>query len=147
LKISLIELHCGECHAVAALSLQDDKDLEGFLLELQKSNPKAFKSLHTAMNTICSVPSYRNKRKFKQVKGCKNLYEIKIPGIRLYCFRETIEELPQPSLIIAAYGRTKPKDKQQRADILQADKIHQDFLKLKDQEAEINYLPTPTDED
>jgi hypothetical protein len=146
LKISLTELHCGVCHTVAALSLEENKDLEDFLLGLQQSNSRAFKSLQTAMATISSVPSYRNDRKFKQVKGFKGLFEIKIPGIRLYCFQETIDELPQPNLIIAAYGRTKPKDKQQRADIHHADKIRKDYQNLKTQDSEIDYKTLPENE-
>lgn len=146
MKIVLSELHVGACHTVAALSLEEDKDLENFLLKLQKSNSKAFKSLTTTMRTICEVARYRNERKFKQVKGVKNLYEIKIPGIRLYCFLETLEGLPQPNLIIAAYGRAKPKSKQQSADISHAHKIRNDYLRLKEEEDEIDYKPQPDHE-
>lgn len=147
LKISLSELHVGACHTVAALSLEENKNLESFLLGLKKSNPQAFKSLITTMRTISSVPRYRNERKFKQVKGVKNLYEIKVPGVRLYCFQETLEGLPQPSLIIAAYGRAKPKSKQQKADIFHASKIRDDYFRLKEQEDEIDYKAQSDDED
>ena len=97
------------------------------------------------MTTITSVARYRNERKFKQVKGAKNLYEIKIPGIRLYCFQETLEGLPQPNLIIAAYGRSKPKTKQQKADISHANKIRNDYFRLKEEE-EIDYKSRPDHE-
>lgn len=146
MKILLTELHCGVCHAAAALSLQENKDLEEFLLTLESSNPNAFKTLNTTIKTICAVPSYRNDRKFKQVKGAKNLFEIKIPGIRLYCFSEFLPGLGQSSLIIAAYGRIKPKDKQQRTDIRHADKIRNDFQSLREQDPEIEYLTIPEDE-
>lgn len=90
------------------------------------------------MATITSVESYQNKQKFKKVG--KGIFEIKVPGIRLYCFKDGIEGLPA-KLIIATNGGTKNKKKEQQKDIARAEDIRTRYLTAKDRhDTTLNYI-------
>ena len=91
-----------------------DSRVADFLDQLIVSNRNAAKSLQTSMATITSVDSYRNERKFKNVGN--GVFEIKVPGIRLYCFKDEIDGLDS-KLIIATNGGTKNNMREQNGDI------------------------------
>ncbi len=115
-----------------------DDQVTEFLESLIASNPKAAKSLQTSMATITSAETYHNKRKFKKVG--KGVYEIKVPGTRLYCFKDEIEG-QDSKLIIATNGGTKNKRKEQSADIERAGKIKDRYFGAKEKEdTTLNYI-------
>ncbi len=138
MEITLKEVHCGPCRTVVTLQLGDDQQVADFLKSLIHSNPNAAASLQTSMATITSVDSYHNKRKFTNVGD--GIYEIKIPGIRLYCFKDQIEGLPA-KLIIATNGGTKNNKREQNADIKRASHLKSRYFAVKNQDdPQFNYI-------
>jgi hypothetical protein len=131
LEIILKEVHVGPCRTVVTLQIGNDRSADDFLYELIASNPNAAKSLQTSMATITSIEEYRNRRKFKRV--AEGIYEIKVPGIRLYCFKEQLEGMPS-KLIVATNGGRKNTKREQDSDIKQASVIRERFLTLKNLE-------------
>lgn len=90
------------------------------------------------MATITAVEGYYNDRKFKRV--AEGIYEIKVPGVRLYCFKEQVEGLPA-KLIVATNGGSKNTKKEQNGDIRRAIGLRERYLAMKDQEAtELRYI-------
>lgn len=130
MKIVLKEIYVGPCGSVVTLRLGDDAPSDKFLADLITSNPRAAKSLQTSMATITAVEAYHNERKFKRV--APGIYEIKVPGIRLYCFRDQIGDGKPMKLIVATNGGTKNTSKEQDSDIKKASKIREHYLSLKD---------------
>jgi hypothetical protein len=136
-EITLKEIHRGPCRAVVTLRLGDDSQVEIFLESLIHSNPHAAKSLQTSMATITALETYHNERKFKNLGD--GIYEIKVPGIRLYCFKDEIEGLPA-KLILATNGGTKNNKKEQNSDIKRAVALRNRYLSAKAQNPEIHYI-------
>lgn len=130
MEITLKELHCGSCRTVVSLQLEEDQSVNTFLAKLIASNPNAAKSLQTSMATITSAETYHNERKFRSVGD--GVYEIKVPGIRLYCFKDEIEGL-SPKLIIATNGGTKNTKREQQSDIKRASQIKGRYFAAKAQ--------------
>ncbi len=125
---------------MVTLQIGDDQQVADFLKSLILSNPNAASSLQTSMATITSVDSYHNERKFKNVGD--GIYEIKVPGIRLYCFKDQIEGLPA-KLIIATNGGTKNNKREQNADIKRASHLKSRYFTVKSQEeTHFNYIQT-----
>ena len=89
------------------------------------------------MATITSLETYNNDRKFKNVGD--GIYEIKVPGIRLYCFKDEIEGLPA-KLILATNGGTKNNKKEQNSDIKRAAGLRSRYLAAKNQNPQIHYI-------
>lgn len=137
MEITLKEIHRGPCRTVVALQLGGDSQLEDFLESLIQSNPNAAKSLQTSMATITSLENYHNDHKFKMVGD--GIYEIKVPGIRLYCFKDEIEGLPA-KLILATNGGTKNNKKEQNSDIKRAAGLRSRYLAAKDRNPVIHYI-------
>jgi putative component of toxin-antitoxin plasmid stabilization module len=138
LEITLKEVHRGPCRTVVTLQLEADTQLADFLKFLTASNPDAARSLHTSMATITSVETYHNELKFKHVGG--GVYEIKVPGIRLYCFTDEIEGLPA-KLIIATNGGSKNTKREQNSDIQRATRLKDRYLAAKPSEAtKLHYI-------
>jgi len=137
LEITLKEIHRGSCRTVVTLQLGADSQMQDFLESLIQSNPNAAKSLQTSMATITSLETYNNDRKFKKVGD--GIYEIKVPGIRLYCFKDAIEGLPA-KLILATNGGTKNNKKEQNADIKRAAGLRSRYLAAKDLNPVIHYI-------
>lgn len=117
---------------MVTLQLEADTQLADFLESLTASNPNAARSLQTSMATITSVEIYRNERKFKHVGD--GVFEIKVPGIRLYCFRDEIEGLPS-KLIIATNGGSKNTQREQNGDIRRATRLKEHYFAAKHSEA------------
>ncbi len=144
MEITLKEILVGTCHTVVTLSLENDDRAEAFLEQLIKSNQTAAKSLQTCMATITAIEDYRNPRKFKTVAA--HIHEIKVKGIRLYCFRDQLdatEGIPS-KLIIATNGGKKNTAKEQTSDIKRAEQIRERYLAAKlDPDTELNYQPLP----
>ena len=141
MEIVLKEVHVGPCRAVVTLQMGGDAAAEEFLAALIASNPNAARSLQTSMATITSVDSYHNDRKFKRVG--EGIYEIKVPGIRLYCFKERLEGQPA-KLIIATNGGTKNTAREQDSDIRRATRIMERYFQLKSlEDTRLRYLKLP----
>jgi len=136
-EITLKEIHLGSCRTVVTLQLGSDFQMENFLVSLIQSNPNAAKSLQTSMATITSLETYHNERKFKNVGD--GIYEIKVPGIRVYCFKDEIDGLPA-KLILATNGGTKNNKKEQNSDIKRAATLRSRYLAAKDKNPEIHYI-------
>jgi putative component of toxin-antitoxin plasmid stabilization module len=113
---------------VVTLQLEADTQLTDFLKLLSASNPNAARSLQTSITTITSVEIYRNERKFKHVGD--GVFEIKVPGIRLYCFKDQIAGLPA-KLIIATNGGTKNTKREQNSDIQRATRLMERYFAAK----------------
>jgi hypothetical protein len=128
LEITLKELHCGSCRTVVSLQLGDDDQVTEFLKGLIKSNPNAASSLQTSMATITSVDPYRNPRKFRDVGD--GIFEIKVPGIRLYCFKDQIDALGT-KFILATNGGTKNNAREQNSDIKRAAQLRDRYFAAK----------------
>lgn len=109
----------------------NDRSADEFLNDLIASNPNAARSLQTSMATITALDEYYNTRKFKRV--AEGIYEIKVPGIRLYCFKEQLEGMPA-KLIVATNGGSKNTKREQNGDIKRASAIRDRFLSMKEQE-------------
>lgn len=93
------------------------------------------------MATITSVDSYHNDRKFKRV--AEGIYEIKVPGIRLYCFKDQVDGLPA-KLIVATNGGTKNTKREQDSDIRRAMRIRESYFQLKaSEDTRLRYLKLP----
>lgn len=123
---------------MVTLQLGADTRVAEYLALLIESNPNAARSLQTSMATITSAQSYQNKRKFKKVG--KGVYEIKVPGVRVYCFKDEVEGLPA-KLIIATNGGTKNKKKEQQGDIARAEELRERYLSAKAEEGTpFNYI-------
>lgn len=138
MEITLKELHCGPCRAVVSLQLGDDDQVTTFLKGLIKSNPNAASSLQTSMATITSVEPYRNKRKFRDVGD--GIFEIKVPGIRLYCFKDQIDTL-ETKFILATNGGTKNNPREQNSDIKRAAQIRDRYFAAKNlPDTQLNYI-------
>lgn len=84
------------------------------------------------MATITAVEEYQNERKFKRV--AEGIYEIKVPGTRLYCFKEQLDGLPA-KLIVATNGGGKNTHREQNRDINRAVALRQRYLAMRDQAA------------
>ena len=132
MEIALKEVHRGPCRTVVTLQLEADTQLADFLKFLTASNPNAARSLHTSMATITSVEAFHNERKFKHLGG--GVFEIKVPGIRLYCFKDEIDGLPS-KLIIATNGGSKNTKREQNSDIQRATHLKERYLAAKQSEA------------
>lgn len=142
MKITLTELHVGACSTIATMAF-DEKDPATDFLESLKSSPQDLKKFHTAFATICSVENYSNEVKFKNVKN--GIYEVKIDGKRLYCFKDTsgdFEEITGNSnhLILACCGGVKGKKAAQNRDIKKAQDLKAEyFAAKKKQDTELEY--------
>jgi putative component of toxin-antitoxin plasmid stabilization module len=136
-EITLKEIHRGLCRTVVTLQLGGDSQLQNFLESLIQSNPNAAKSLQTSMATITALEIYSNERKFKKVGD--GIYEIKVPGIRLYCFKDEIEGLPA-KLIVATNGGTKNNKKEQNSDIKRAIGLKSRYLAAKKENSQLHYI-------
>lgn len=90
------------------------------------------RSLQTAMATITAVEVCRNDRKFKRI--ARGIYEIKVPGVRLYCFTDRLSDDQPMKLILATNGGGKNTKKEQNGDIKKASQIRERYLALKTQE-------------
>ena len=132
MEITLKEVHCGPCRTVVTLQLGADRQVADFLASLIASNPNAARSLQTSMATITSVDPYHNERKFKSVGG--GVFEIKVPGIRLYGFKDEIDGLPA-KLIIATNGGTKNNKREQNTDIQRAARLREKYLAAKESDS------------
>jgi hypothetical protein len=138
LEITLKELHCGSCRTVVSLQLGEDDSVTAFLKGLIKSNPNAASSLQTSMATITSVDPYRNKRKFNDVGD--GIFEIKVPGIRLYCFKDNIDALGT-KFILATNGGTKNNKREQNSDIKRAAHLRVRYFAAKNLPGtQLNYI-------
>ena len=84
------------------------------------------------MATITSVGEYHNERKFKRV--AEGIYEIKIPGTRLYCFKEQLDGLPA-KLIVTTNGGGKNTKREQNRDIKRAIGLRERYLVAKAEDA------------
>ncbi len=123
---------------MVTLQLEADTQLADFLKFLTASNPNAARSLHTSMATITSVEVYHNERKFKHVGD--GVFEIKVPGIRLYCFKDEIAGLPS-KLIIATNGGSKNTKREQNSDIQRAARLKDRYFAAKPSEdTTLHYL-------
>ena len=123
---------------MVTLQLGNDASADDFLNHLIASNPNAARSLQTSMATITAVEEYHNERKFKRV--AEGIYEIKVPGIRLYCFKEQLDGLPA-KLIVATNGGGKNTPREQNRDINRALALRQRYLAMKDQaETKLRYI-------
>ncbi len=131
MEIVLKEIHVGACRTVVTLRLDGDGGAEEFLNNLIASNPNAARSLQTSMATITAVEEYHNERKFKRV--AEGIYEIKVPGTRLYCFREQLDGLPA-KLIVATNGGGKNNRGDQNRDIKRAIGLRQRYLVARNEE-------------
>jgi len=80
------------------------------------------------MATITSVDLYRNKRKFVDVGD--GIFEIKVPGIRLYCFKDQIDSI-KPKFILTTNGGTKNNKREQNSDIKRASQIKDRYFAAK----------------
>ncbi|NJM39114.1 MAG: hypothetical protein HC845_15365 [Akkermansiaceae bacterium] len=90
------------------------------------------------MATITATESYHNDRKFKNVGN--DVYEIKVPGVRLYCFKDQIDGLSS-KLIIATNGGSKNNKKEQTADIKRALQIKDRYFTAKNSaDTTLNYI-------
>jgi putative component of toxin-antitoxin plasmid stabilization module len=124
---------------VVTLQLEADTQLTDFLKLLSASNPNAARSLQTSITTITSVEIYRNERKFKHVGD--GVFEIKVPGIRLYCFKDQIAGLPA-KLIIATNGGTKNTKREQNSDIQRATRLMGRYFAAKPSAStQLRYIP------
>ncbi len=132
MEIVLKEVHVGPCRTVVTLQIGNDDSANDFLNDLIASNPNAAKSLQTSMATISSVEEYHNSTKFKRV--AEGIYEIKVPGIRLYCFREQLDGLPA-KLIVATNGGGKNTNREQNGDIKRASAIRDRYIEMKSQQS------------
>lgn len=132
MEIVLKEVHIGPCRTVVTLQLGNDRSADDFLNDLISSNPNAARSLQTSMATITAVEDYHNERKFKRV--AEGIYEIKVPGTRLYCFKEQLDGLPA-KLIVATNGGGKNTQQEQNRDINRAVALRERYLAMKKQEA------------
>lgn len=140
MEIVFKEVHVGACGSVVTLRLGDDAPADEFLAELITSNPHAAKSLQTSMATITAVDGYRNDRKFKRV--APGIYEIKVPGIRLYCFRDQLGDGQPMKLVVATNGGSKNNKKEQGSDIQKACNIRERYLALKGRaDVTARYIP------
>ncbi len=140
MEIVLKEVHVGPCSRVVTLQIGDDAPADAFLASLIASNPHAAKSLQTSMATITAVEDYHNDRKFKRV--APGIYEIKAPGVRLYCFRDRLGEGQPMKLILAANGGVKNTKKEQDRDIKRASRLRERYLALKNQQdVTVRYIP------
>ena len=113
---------------MVTLQLEADTQLADFLKFLTASNPNAARSLQTSMATITSVEVYHNERKFKHVGD--GVFEIKVPGIRLYCFKDEIDGFPS-KLIIATNGGSKNTKREQNSDIQRAARLKERYFAAK----------------
>jgi len=132
LEIVLKEVHVGPCRTVVTLKMGNEGSADDFVDNLITSNPNAARSLQTSMATITALDEYHNSHKFKRV--AEGIYEIKVPGIRLYCFKEQLEGLPA-KLIVATNGGGKNTEREQDGDIKRASGIRERCLAMKNQEA------------
>lgn len=138
MKITLTELHVGACSTVVAIAI-DGKELAAeFLDRLRKSRLNDAKKFHTTFSTICSVEHYSNKEKFKNLGD--GIYEIKINGLRLYCFKDTSGDFrvvteSSNHLILACNGGTKNTQREQQRDIKKAQDIRTQYFNAKKNEA------------
>lgn len=131
MEIVLKEVHVGPCRRVVTLQMDGVRDAPEFLGNLINDDPNAATSLQNSMATLTAVEvleTFRNERKFKRV--AKGIYEIKVPGVRLYCFRDEAEGLPA-RLIIATNGGGKNRKQEQNADIARATELRERYYELK----------------
>ena len=124
----------------------DGKELAAEFLEgLRKSRLKDAKKFQTAFSTICSVKHYSNKEKFRNLGN--GIYETKINGLRLYCFKDTTGDFESATgssnhLILACNGGTKNTPREQQRDIKKAQDLkNQYFDAKKDNASEFEYNP------
>ncbi len=90
------------------------------------------------MATITSVDPYRNKRKFNDVGD--GIFEIKVPGIRLYCFKDNIDALGT-KFILATNGGTKNNKREQNSDIKRAAHLRVRYFAAKNLPGtQLNYI-------
>ena len=90
------------------------------------------------MATITAVEEYHNERKFRRV--AEGIYEIKVPGTRLYCFKDQVAGLPA-KLIVATNGGGKNTEREQNSDIRRAIGLRERYLAMKGQETtELRYI-------
>jgi len=122
----------------------DGKELASeFLQGLIKSQRNDAKKFHTTFATICSVENYSNKEKFRTLGN--GIYEIKINGKRLYCFKDTSGDFETASgssnhLILASNGGTKNTKREQQRDIKKTQDLKtQYFDAKKDNASEFEY--------
>lgn len=126
---------------MVTLQIGSDAAADEFLVALTTSNSHAARSLQTSMATLTSVDSYHNDRKFKRV--AEGIYEIKVPGIRLYCFKDQVDGLPA-RLIVATNGGTKNTKREQDSDIRRAMRIRESYFQLKAlEDTRLRYLKLP----
>ena len=62
------------------------------------------------------------------------IFEIKVPGIRLYCFKDQIDTL-ETKFILATNGGTKNNPREQNSDIQRAIRLRERYLAAKQSEA------------
>lgn len=90
------------------------------------------------MATITSVDPYRNPRKFNDVGD--GIFEIKVPGIRLYCFKDQIDALGT-KFILATNGGTKNNKREQNSDIKRAALLRDRYFAAKKlPDTQLNYI-------
>lgn len=124
----------------------DSKNLATeFLEELLKSRPKDAKKFQTTFHTICAVKHYINSKKFKNLGN--GIYETKINGLRLYCFKDTSGDFESATgssnhLILASNGGTKNTTREQQRDIKKAQDLRTQYFDAKKNNAsEFEYNP------
>lgn|GEM_PF-1279337 len=146
MKITLTELHVGTCSTVTTIAF-DEKDLAGdFLDSLEQSRPQDATKFQTAFSTICDVKNYSNDTKFKNLGD--GIYEVKIWGKRLYCFKDTSGDFEEATgcsnhMIMACCGGSKNAKKEQNRDINKALGLKKKYFKAKgEDDTEFKYIKT-----
>lgn len=145
MNITLTELHVGACSTVATMAVDGKELAYKFLEEMQKSQRNEAKKFHTAFSTISSVTHYSNKEKFRNLGD--GIYEIKISGKRLYCFKDTSGDFEaftgsSNHLILACNGGTKNTSREQQRDIKKAQQLKSQYFNAKkDDIHEFEYIP------
>lgn len=127
IDITLSEIHCGKCRRVLTLGIGGKDHAHDFLTKLQKDDINLYKPIKTRIRAVAEYDDYENERTFRHVGD--GVYEFKRPGLRLYAFYDTLDEIG--CLILCTNGGTKNKLKEQNGDISRARQIRQRYFEAK----------------
>ncbi len=127
IDITLTAIHDGRCHRVVTLGIDGKDPAFSFLEKLRKDDCQKRDAIDARIRAVSEHETYENKLTFRHVGD--GVYEFKRSGVRLYAFRDTIEE--HDHLIICTNGGKKNTKKQQNADIARAQKTKRTYQSLK----------------
>ncbi|MCB1123363.1 MAG: hypothetical protein KJT03_17550 [Verrucomicrobiae bacterium] len=127
IDITLSQIHVGVFHRVVTLGINGKDLADEFLSKMLHDDSNKFEAVKTRIRTISDYEIYENRRTFRHVGG--GIFEFKRPGLRLYAFYDSIDEIGH--LILCTNGGTKSNKKEQNSDIAKAKSLKKIYLAAK----------------